>query len=150
MTCLSWRAFIWFCSSATSCSMIDSQSFITASPIPSCTNLDRSFSVETIKSSEDAKSPLDNSLGNWSLATPRASIHVVLSSLDWHRKWSVFVPVNIESLLSSDLLARTDETCMICCCIFLVDQNIWPQSTTSRSKETDTEAYFQNLYRVIY
>lgn len=77
----------------------------------SCNNRDRSFSVETTISSEGARSLLVNSLGNWSLAAKRASIHEALSSLDTQRRWRVFVPVNMVNLLSSDLLARTEETC---------------------------------------
>ena len=91
-------------------SIIDSQSLMTASPIPSCTSLDLSFSVETTTSSEGPKSQLVNTRGNRSLEASRASIHTALSSLVTQRKWRVFVPVNIESLLSSDLLARIEET----------------------------------------
>lgn len=79
--------------------------------MPSCNNRNRSFSVETITSSVGANSLLVKTLGNRSLAARSASIHADLSSLDTQRKWRVFVPVNMESLLSSDLLARTEETC---------------------------------------
>lgn len=109
--CLSWRDFNWFCNSDSSYSIIDSQSFMTASLLPSCNNRNRSFSVETTISSEDAKSLLVKSLGNWSLAASKASIHEALSSLDRQRRWRVFVPLNMDSLLSSDLLARIEETC---------------------------------------
>ena len=91
--------------------MTDSQSLIAASPMPSCNNRNRSFSVETTTSSAGAKSLLLNTLGNSSLAASSDSIQADLSSLDTQRKWRVFVPVNIESLLSSDLLARIEETC---------------------------------------
>lgn len=111
LICLRWRDFNWFCSSENSKSIIDSQSSIAASLSPSCSNRDRSFSVETTMSSEGAKSLLVSTLGKRSLAANNASIHTVLSSLDTHRKWRVLVPVNMESLLSSDLLARIEETC---------------------------------------
>lgn len=108
--CLCWRAFNWFCNSETSKSIIDSQSLMTASPMPSCSNRNRSFSVDTTTSSVGMKSLLVNTLGYRSLVVSRASIHVHLSSLDAQRKWRVFVPVNMESLRSSDLLARIEET----------------------------------------
>lgn len=66
--------------------MIDSQSFITSSAMPSWDNRDLSFSVEITMSSEGARSPGDNNLGNLSLAATRDSIHAPLSSLDMHRK----------------------------------------------------------------
>ena len=91
--------------------MIDSQSLMTTSPTPSCTNRKRSFSVETTISSDGAKSLLVKTLGKRSLAACSASIHADLSSLDMQRKWRVFVPVNMDSLLSSDLLARIEDTC---------------------------------------
>jgi len=77
----------------------------------SCDNRDRSFSVETTISSEVARSLLVRALGKRSFADCKASIHMALSSLDTHLKWRVFVPVNMESRLSSDLLERTEETC---------------------------------------
>lgn len=136
--CLSWRVFNWFCISANSPNTIDSQSFTTISLMPSWINRDRSFSVETTNSSEGAKSLLVSSLGNLSLATRRASIHEALSSLDWQRKWRVFVPVNMESLLSSDLLARTEETCHTYCLVF--------NSLRNKMKYNDSLSLF-NLIR---
>lgn len=109
-TCLCWRAFIWFWSSEVSESIMDSQSLMIGSPMPSCCSLSLSFSVETTTSSEGQKSLLVSTRGKRSLAATSASIHKALSSLETQRKWRVFVPVNIESLLSSDLLARIEET----------------------------------------
>uniref|UniRef100_A0A0A9GFS9 Uncharacterized protein n=1 Tax=Arundo donax TaxID=35708 RepID=A0A0A9GFS9_ARUDO len=45
-----------------------------------------------------------------SFAASNASIHAFLSSSVSHLKCNVFVPLNMYSLLSSDLLARIDET----------------------------------------
>lgn len=113
MMCLCWRAFNLFCSSETSDNIIDSHSLMTVSPTPSCTNRDLNFSVEMKTSSEGEKSLLVvNSLGKRSLADCRASSHAALSFLHMQCKWRVFVPVNMVSLLSSDLLARTEETCL--------------------------------------
>lgn len=109
-TCLCWRDFNWFCSSEVSERMIDSQSLITVSLMPSWCNLNRSFSVETTTSSKGVKSLLVKTWGKRSLAASSASTQAALSSLDTQRKWRVFVPVNMESLLSSDLLARMEET----------------------------------------
>ena len=111
--CLRWRVLSWFCISESSKNIIDSQSLMTVSPMPSCNNRDLSISVEMTTSSEGWKSLLDSTLGKRSLAASNASIHAVLSSLDKQHKWRVFVPVNMVSLLSSDLLARIEETCAL-------------------------------------
>jgi len=91
--------------------IIDSQSLMISSSMPSCDNLDRRFCVETTISSGVARSLLVRALGKRSFTHCRALIHMALSSLDTHLKWRVFVPVNTESRLSSNLLKRTEETC---------------------------------------
>lgn len=111
-TCFRWRELYWFWTSESSNTIIDSHSLMTASLNPSCNKRHRSFSVETVNSSAGAKSLLVRTRGKRSLAASSSSIHAPRSSLDSHRKWRVFVPVNIESLLSSDLLARTEDTCI--------------------------------------
>jgi len=110
--CLCCRAFNLFCISESSDNIMDSQSLTTVSPTPSCTSRDLNFSVEMTTSSEGEKSLLVNALGKRSLAACRASTHAALSSLVTQHKWRVFVPVNMVSLLSSDLLARNEETCL--------------------------------------
>ena len=78
--CLSW-AFIWFSKAASSPSIIDSQSFIASSDIPSRDNRDRSFFVEITMFYDGVRSTVDN-LGNLSLAAKRDSIHEALSYLE--------------------------------------------------------------------
>ena len=74
----------------------------------SCINLCRNFSVDTTFS-EGIKPLLVNALGKRSLAANSASIHSSLSSLVSQRKCRVFDPVNMLNLLSSALLARTED-----------------------------------------
>nr|GMD76187.1 Os12g0285650 [Ipomoea batatas] len=70
----------------------------------------RNFSVETEMLSKGAINSLLESLGNISFTVCSASVQAILSSLVSALKCSLFVPVKIENLLSSDLLSRIDET----------------------------------------
>ena len=56
-------------------------------------------------------SSLFDILGNSSFTACNASIHANRSSQVSARKWSLFVPVKMENLLSSDRLSRIEETC---------------------------------------
>lgn len=107
--CCCWD-FNCLCSSSSSLIMIDSHSLITASLRPSCSSRALSFSEDNIMSAMGPRSLLVSDRGNWSFAASNASIHAFLSSSVSHLKCRVFVPLNMYSLLSSDLLARIDET----------------------------------------
>ena len=77
---------------------------------PSCSSRTLNFSVDNIMSSMGPRSLLVSDRGKRSFAASNASIQAFLSSSVSHLKCNVFVPLNIYSLLSSDLLARIDET----------------------------------------
>ncbi|BAT16747.1 Os12g0285650 [Oryza sativa Japonica Group] len=102
--------FIWLCSSKSSVIIIDSHSLTTVSFSPSCSSRTLSFSVDNKTSDMGLKSLLVSERGKRSFAACRACIQAFLSSSVSHLKCNVFVPLNIYNLLSSDLLARIDET----------------------------------------
>ena len=108
--CFCLRSTIWFCSAANSVLMICSPSCITSSLTPSSWSRCLSFSVETATLSKGAISSLLDIRGNISFTACNASIHAKRSSRVSALKCSLFVPVNIENLLSSDLLSRIDDT----------------------------------------
>lgn len=105
------RTMSWFCSAANSLRMICSQSWRADSLTPSCRRRCRRRSVDTAAASTGAMSSLFDILGNISLTACSASIHDALSSRVSALRCSLFVPVKIENLLSSDLLSLIEDTC---------------------------------------
>lgn len=108
--CFCFKSINWFCSEENSFLMICSLSSIAASFTPSSNNLRLSFSVDTARLSTGAINSLLDILGNMSFIVCNTSTHANLSSLLSALRWSLFVPVKIENLLSSDRLSRIDET----------------------------------------
>lgn len=108
--CFCLSSISWFCTAENSLLMICSLSCIAASLTPSSISRCLSFSVETVTLSIEAINSLLDILGNKSFTACKASIHANLSSRVSALKCSLFVPVKIENLLSSDLLSRILET----------------------------------------
>lgn len=110
MDCFCRRRINWFCKAENSVLIICSQSKMAVSLTLSSCSRCLSFSVETAIPSTDAISSLFDIRGNISFTASKASTHVALSSRVSALKCSLFVPVNIENLLSSDLLSLMEET----------------------------------------
>lgn len=108
--CFCLSSISWFCKDANSFLIISSLSWIADSLTPSFISCCLNLSVETATSSTGAINSLLDILGNISFTACNASIHAILSSLVSALRCSLFVPVKIENLLSSDLLSRMDET----------------------------------------
>ena len=100
----------WVCSAENSLLIICSLSWMAASLTPSSKSRCLSFSVDTVTLLMGAISSLLDIRGNMSFTACNASIHVIRSSRVSALRWSLFVPVKIENLLSSDLLSRIEET----------------------------------------
>lgn len=109
--CLSNKS--WFCNAANSVFIIFSVSWMAVSLTPSERSRCLILSVDTDRKSIGAMSSLLDILGNNSFTACNASIHATRSSRVSARKWSLFVPVKMENLLSSDRLSRIEETCHI-------------------------------------
>jgi len=109
--CFCLRTTRWLWRSENSSLIICSLSFIASSLNPSSINLCLNLFVETTTSPPfPVSSPLFGTRGYKSFTACKASIHSTLSSLLPALKCNVFVPVNIENLLSSDLLSLIEET----------------------------------------
>jgi len=108
--CFCLSSTIWLCSAANSLLMICSLSSINSSLTPSSWSRCLSFSVETTTLSKGPISSLLDIRGNISFTACNASIHAKRSSRVSALRCSLFVPVNIENLLSSDLLSRIEDT----------------------------------------
>lgn len=109
--CFCFKATSRFCSVANSLLMICSLSWMATSLTRSSNSRCLSFSVDTVTLSKGAISSLLDIRGNMSFTACNASIHVIRSSRVSALRCSLFVPVKIENLLSSDLLSRIVETC---------------------------------------
>lgn len=100
----------WLCRYANSFLIICSLSWIASSLTPSSNRRFRNFSVETVTLSIGDNSSVLDIRGNMPFTACNASSHCWRSSRVSALRCSLLVPVNIENLLSSDLLSRIDET----------------------------------------